>query len=356
MNYSQLNPGQSASVNGKHYEWHLSDGSQWLHIDNDHVIETHYCQPGAKGMTINTATLGQVYIDFDQMTSQNGANGVKRLTFLPQDQIEDIGWYFRDENLWCEYGSQSTNTGVSSVSSRDLEQQYALNSQRRFSFTVGPTAYYLDFSVMVQTNCVTGVYRNVRRRPKFASIVSSAGGPVSVSALPTNTSSHLPADGHIWEYMGDEGEWKEYQIYENGSLDSAAIERHYQQNPLIKLHFRIRKFSYTLDLSEMYQVNDNIGTVRTVRRTSVNGSHQSSSAGTLPRWQFQDVDGAWKDYGRGRSTCSLSSMDIENQYQQNPTGTIKFSTRHFSYELNFSAMTQRNLSTNTTRSVQRLSQ
>lgn len=41
------------TVNGKHYEWQLSDGHQWLPIDHDHVIETHYCQPGAKGITIN---------------------------------------------------------------------------------------------------------------------------------------------------------------------------------------------------------------------------------------------------------------------------------------------------------------
>lgn len=39
---------------GKHYEWQLSDGQQWLMINNDHIIECNYCQPGAKGITIDT--------------------------------------------------------------------------------------------------------------------------------------------------------------------------------------------------------------------------------------------------------------------------------------------------------------
>ncbi|KAM9334822.1 protein mono-ADP-ribosyltransferase PARP11-like [Symphorus nematophorus] len=84
-------------------------------------------------------------------------------------------------------------------------------------------------------------------------------------------------------------------------------------------------------------------------------SPQSSSWGTQPRWQFQDTDGIWKDYARVYNQCSTSSQDIEVQYQQNPSGTMRFTTRNYSYELNFAAMTQRNLSTNMTRSIRRLS-
>lgn len=88
--------------NGKHYEWQLLNGHEWASISNDNVIETHYCQPGAKGITINTNN-GNVFIDFDKM---NAAQNVKRLSFLPQGQTEDIGWYFRDDQRWREYGSQ----------------------------------------------------------------------------------------------------------------------------------------------------------------------------------------------------------------------------------------------------------
>jgi len=103
------------------------------------------------------------------------------------------------------------------------------------------------------------------------------------------------------------------------------------------------------------------------------------SSGAGPRWQFQDIDGLWKDYSKG---SSVSSQDIELQYQQNPSGTVKFTTNSYGYELDlsgelqhlqtdgsicrsspdllkvfsFAAMSQKNMSTSTTRSVRRLQQ
>ncbi|KAM6984815.1 uncharacterized protein FYW47_018372 [Aplochiton taeniatus] len=329
------------TASGKHYEWQLHDGrGQWLRIENDSVIETHYCQPGAKEMIIN-ASLGQINIDFD-----NIGNQVQRLTFLPQGQAEDFGWYFRDK-LWCEYGTQGTSSGVSSVSSQDVELQYNLNPQGTFNFSVGSSAYSIDFSDMTQTNHATSGVRYVRRRPKFGSIVS-VNRSVSLASSPLRS-------GHIWEFMGEEGIWMEYKA-KAGSYDSAAIETHFQRNPRGQLNFQIRTFPYTLDFARMCQTNISIGTVRAVRRTPMNGNEQNNSAGTQPRWQFQDVDGTWKDYVTTRRSCSVSSQDIEAEYQQNPTGTFNFTAGRFTYELNFAAMTQKNLSTQTTRSIQRIIQ
>ncbi|XP_029901553.1 uncharacterized protein LOC115355056 [Myripristis murdjan] len=452
-NHWQGTPGQSATVSWKRYEWQLSDGHRYLRIDNDHVIEAHYCQPGAKGITINTASHGKVSIDFDRLQTQSAAVRVHRLTFLPQGQAEDIGWYFRDDKIWREYGSQGTSSSVSSVSSTDIEHQFTLNPQGAFSFTVGSISYILDFSTMTQTNHHTGVHRNVRRRPKFISTASHTGSLLSASVLPTASSSQLPATSYKWEFMGEEGMWSEYQAHicaydsaaierqyqqnpqgqlhfrinrfsytlnfstmqqvnnsigtpravrrtavdgsqQNSSLlsasvlptasssqlpatsykwefmgeegmwseyqahicayDSAAIERQYQQNPQGQLHFRINRFSYTLNFSTMQQVNNSIGTPRAVRRTAVDGSQQNSSVGAQPQWQFLDVSGIWNNYFKGHDGCSISSQDIEIQYQQNPLGTMTFTTVNFNYELDFSAMTQRNLSTNTTRSVRRI--
>lgn len=335
---------QETPVNEKHYEWQLSNGRQWLPIDHDHVIETHYCQPGAKGITINI-NQRQVFIDFDKLQTLTAGLKVQRLSFLPQGQTEDVGWYFRDDQLWREYGSKSSSMLSSSVSSGDIEHQFTLNPRGTFSFTVGSTSYSLDFSTMSQTNCITGLRRNVRRRPKFS---SNAESVYSTSA----SSSQLNDGRYKWEFMGDEGKWKEYKAY-ICSFDSTAIESQYQLNPQGQLHFKIKRFSYTLDFSRMCQVNVDIGTTRAVRRTADYKNQQNSSSGTLTRWQFQDIGGIWKDYSKGRS---ISSQDIELQYQQNPSGTIMFTTKNFSYELNFSAMTQRNLSTNTTRSVRRLNQ
>uniref|UniRef100_A0A667Z5E7 Uncharacterized LOC115355056 n=1 Tax=Myripristis murdjan TaxID=586833 RepID=A0A667Z5E7_9TELE len=352
-NHWQGTPGQSATVSWKRYEWQLSDGHRYLRIDNDHVIEAHYCQPGAKGITINTASHGKVSIDFDRLQTQSAAVRVHRLTFLPQGQAEDIGWYFRDDKIWREYGSQGTSSSVSSVSSTDIEHQFTLNPQGAFSFTVGSISYILDFSTMTQTNHHTGVHRNVRRRPKFISTASHTGSLLSASVLPTASSSQLPATSYKWEFMGEEGMWSEYQAH-ICAYDSAAIERQYQQNPQGQLHFRINRFSYTLNFSTMQQVNNSIGTPRAVRRTAVDGSQQNSSVGAQPQWQFLDVSGIWNNYFKGHDGCSISSQDIEIQYQQNPLGTMTFTTVNFNYELDFSAMTQRNLSTNTTRSVRRI--
>ncbi|XP_044199221.1 uncharacterized protein si:ch211-244b2.3 [Thunnus albacares] len=342
MSYSS----QTTLANGKHYVWQLSDGQQWLQIDNDHVIETHYCQPGAKGITINTSH-GSVFIDFDKLQTLNTALKVQRLSFLPPGQTEDIGWYFRDDQLWREYGSQGLSTQASSVSSKDVEHQFSLNPRGTFSFTVGSTSYRLDFSTMTQTNCITGQCRNVRRRPKFT---SNTGSLYSASVLPAASSSQFTDGGFKWEFMGEEGEWTEYDAYICG-FGSTDIETQYQQNPQGQLRFKINRFSYTLDFTRMCQVNNKIGTTRAVRRTAGNGSEQNSR---FPRWQFKDIGGKWKDYSNGK--CSISSQDIELQYQQNPSGTMKFTTKNFSYELNFSAMTQMNLSTTTTRPVRRLNQ
>ncbi|XP_012725176.2 protein mono-ADP-ribosyltransferase PARP11 isoform X2 [Fundulus heteroclitus] len=331
------------------YEWQLLTGSQWLKIDNDHVIETHYCHPGAKGITINTS-LGKVFIDFDQLKTDNSALRVQRLSLVPQGQTENIGWYFRDDSLWREYGSQSSSMSSSSISSKDIETHFTQNPQGVLQFSVGSTQYSLDFSTMTQSNLTTGLRRNVRRRPKF---------PLSnVGFTSTSTSTPLTSPttySFKWEFMGDEGQWTEYQAH-ICSLDSTAIEKQYQQNPQGQVQFRIRNFSYSLDFASMCQVNKNIGTKRSVRRSPDYGTQTSSSLGTNVRWQFQDIDGVWKDYSKGSGQCSVSSPDIELQYQQNPSATIRFTTSRFSYELSFSAMTQRNLSTNTTRSVRRLGQ
>nr|XP_040030040.1 uncharacterized protein si:ch211-244b2.3 [Gasterosteus aculeatus aculeatus] len=333
---------QETPVNGKHYEWQLSDGHQWLPIDHDHVIETHYCQPGAKGITINFIHT-KVFIDFDTLQTQTAGLRVQRLSLLPRGHTEDVGWYFRDDQLWREYGSRQTSSRPPSISSGEIERQFALNPRGTVSFTVGSAGYSLDFSAMAQTNRITGLRRNVRRRPKFPSNAESFDS--------TSASSSQPTDGgYTWEFMGDEGKWTKYEA-NMCTLDSGAIERQYQLNPEGQLHFNTERHSYTLDFARMRQVNDTLGTARAARRTADCGGQRSGS--TPPRWQFQDIGGVWRDYSKG---SNISSQDLELQYQQNPSGSVNFTTRNFRYELNFSAMSQKNLFTSTTRSVRRLTQ
>ncbi|XP_024139741.1 uncharacterized protein LOC112153615 [Oryzias melastigma] len=335
-------------MNDKCFEWQMLVENQWLRIDSDHVIETHYCQPGAKGMAINT-TVGQIFIDFDTLETSQESVRVQRLSLLPPDQPEDVGWYFRDDRLWCEYGSNGSGTLNSSVSSKDIERHFMLNPQGNLGFSVGSIGYSIDFSTMTQTNLTTGLQRNIRRRPKFP---SNLAGLYSTTVLPGPSQQSVA--GCKWEFMGDRGQWTEYQT-PVCSCDSSTIEQQYKQNPQGQLPFTTHKYSYTLDFSRMCQINNVFGTTRAVRRTAGSGVQPDISSGTSLQWQFQDNWRIWTDFSQGNQ-CSVSSQDIELQYQQNPSGTLIFYTRDFSYELNFSAMNQRNLSTNTVRAVRRIQQ
>ncbi|XP_064795018.1 protein mono-ADP-ribosyltransferase PARP12 [Oncorhynchus masou masou] len=346
-----FNGSMSFTVNGQAYKLDFSamkQTNQSTSVTRNirRVKRCHYV-----GLAI---VIWQVYIDFDQIEAQNAAMSVRRLTFLPQAQSEDIGWYFKDDLIWREYGSLGPGQGSSSVSSGDVERQYILRPQGTFHFTVGSTSYTLDFTAMTQTNAATRVQRNVRRRPKFNSVVSGNGSVSIAQSAPTVIASPPPYAGYTWEFMGKEGVWIEYQT-PSCSLGSAGIERRYQKNPKGQIRFKAGRYSYTLDFSGMCQTNVRIGTKRIVRRTQCEAQQTSSGGlGLQSRWQFQDVDGSWKDFAKRSDTCSVSSQDIEAQYQQNPNGTMNFTTRRFSYQLDFSALTQRNLSTQTTRSVRRL--
>ncbi|KAG1953496.1 protein mono-ADP-ribosyltransferase PARP12 [Pimephales promelas] len=340
---------------GNHFEWQLFDGAQWDSIANDIVIEAHYCQPGANGITLYF-NIGAVNIDFDQMTVSGPLRNlsIRRNTLLSPYQKQEVGWYYKDNHRWCEYGSQGFGGRASSIGSDFIEQQYNSNPSGSVQFTAGSMTYDVDFTAMTQTNLSTNMSRKVRRRPKFNAIVmgnssnqNSSQILASPLANPTNSSSH-----YIWEFMGDEGIWTEYQK-PGCSLDSAEIERLYQLNPQCQVSFTSRRFSYSLYFGGMYQVNDKYGTKRAVRRIQ-----QTNSALSQARWQFKDMDGNWKDFNKGgsRGHCSVSSQDIEAQYQQDSTGTMSFRTGRFNYELDFSDMTQTNQSTNTRRPVRRLQQ
>ncbi|XP_066523294.1 uncharacterized protein si:ch211-244b2.3 [Hoplias malabaricus] len=346
-----------SEASGKHYEWKLFDGRQWSQICNDHVIECHYCQPEARGMTIHTS-LGSLYIDFDAMTVRGPFSGlcVKRQTFLTQNQSEEIGWYYRDNTQWCEYGSKGQSHRTSSVNSKDLEQHYTSNPMGFIQFSVGYINYTMDFSAMTQTNLSTSVKRMVRRRPKFNSIIGANNSSVNIE-LPSLSTLHItPSSVVTWEFMGDEGVWTEYKK-PGCSLDSLDIENHYLLNPHGQLDFRAGRYTYTLYFSGMYQTNKSLGTKRHIRRIT-DGNQLNNSAQFQALWQFKDIDGSWKDFVKGRrqGSCTVSSQDIESQYQQNNMGTMSFSTGKFTYHLDFSAMVQTNLSTNTKRPVRRLQQ
>ncbi|XP_060758931.1 zinc finger CCCH-type antiviral protein 1 isoform X2 [Neoarius graeffei] len=349
------------NASGNHYEWQLFNGQQWLQIKNDHIIECNYCQPGAKGITIDTH-MGSLYIDFDSMTLRGPfANlAVRRLSNLSHNQREVMGWYYRDNSYWCEYGVQGSSYRTSSISSQDFEQQYNANPTGSFQFTVGRYSYIVNFPVMMQTNLSTLKQRKVRRRPKFNSTVyvnnslnTFEPSTSTINPFPFATPSLNPSTAVTWQFMGDEGIWRDYQK-PNSSLDSMDIEREYQRNPQGQIALTAGHFTYTLYFNGMYQINNTYKTRRAVQR--ICADENSSSTQCQVRWQFKDIDGYWKDFvkGKGSGNCTMSSQDLELHFQQNRTGAVTYSTRTFNYQLDFSAMTQTNLATGTRRPVRRV--
>ncbi|XP_038150155.1 zinc finger CCCH-type antiviral protein 1-like isoform X2 [Cyprinodon tularosa] len=241
------------SVSGNNYLWQLMVGGQWLKIENDHVIETHYCQPGAKGITINT--------------SIGAALKVRRLSFVPQGQAEDIAWYYRDDDLWCEYGSQSSNMSSTSIHSKDIEMHFSQNPRGTIQFTIGLTTYSLDFYTMTQINLATGSCRDVRRRPKFT--LNDVGAVQLGSALQMLSLGSQPQ----WQFEGHSGAWYKfkhrYGTLTECSLNSNEIERKYQQNPTDCITFTVNGYPYKLDFASMIQINQTTNYTRRIRRMLV---------------------------------------------------------------------------------------
>ncbi|TNM91667.1 uncharacterized protein LOC130518996 isoform X1 [Takifugu flavidus] len=233
-------------VTSKHFEWQAFINGRWVPIENDYVIEAHYTQPGAKQIKLNTSS-GCVCVDFDllhgtNMTSQCSPN-IRRTCNLPPGQTEDMAWYFRDNQLWKEYGRQSSGTFPSSVSSKDIELQFLQNPQGSISFTVGSTGYTLDFASMSQINITTGMARNVRRRPKLQSL----GAP-------------------RWQFLDFDGVWKDYsRDYNRCNVASCDIELLYRQN-LQKMSFATWSFEYEISFTSMTQQNLETNTMRKIRR------------------------------------------------------------------------------------------
>ncbi|XP_041113254.1 uncharacterized protein si:ch211-244b2.3 isoform X3 [Polyodon spathula] len=438
---------QNSTAQVKHYQWMLHDGSQWLNLNHDSVIETHYCQPGAQGIALFTSDYGRIFLDFDKMEIEGDQMTPYRQTSLSPDETEEYLWYFFENRRWHEYGSQGSSKKKASVTSPDIEQQYQINPEGSCTFTIGNMSYSLNFSAMTQSNLHTGMQRRVRRRPKYNSVIqktsslasliqdlslsstvppagdegvwrehkANASGVVcsvsnddieqtyqqnpqgisqfnstsrtkrDVRRIPSEnqqkssslqgmalSSAAPPAGGFVWQFRGEEGVWTEYKTNNACgvvcSITSDDIEQSYQQNPQGQLQFTAGQFSYMLDYSGMFQVNNTLGTKRKVRRIlcrnqpksiSLQGMALSSAAPPAGGyvWQFRGEEGVWTEYKTNNAcgvVCSITSDDIEQSYQQNPQGQLQFTAGQFSYMLDYSGMFQVNNTLGTKRKVRRI--
>ncbi|XP_067855364.1 uncharacterized protein si:ch211-244b2.3 [Heptranchias perlo] len=370
MEFCSQSRALETGLNGKAYQWQVHTGNKWLDVAHDDIIEAQYSLPGAAGINLHTAEHGSIYLDFDEMEIVGSSFKLQRLTSPQSQRMEHYSWYFLGDHSWREYGSQDTGNKSASIKSSDIECQFQVAPQVSFQFQVGRSHYAIDFRAMIQTNVQTGKKRKVRRRSQFTSASQNVNSVPDAMGQMTITA---PLASCTWQFKGDDDRWLDYRRQDElgtiCSVSSQDIEQSYQQNPRGSQQFTAGLFTYTLDFSAMTQKNLLIGTQRAVRRlvnpslSGASGAQDAMGQMTITAplasctWQFKGDDDRWLDYRRQDelgTICSVSSQDIEQSYQQNPRGSQQFTAGLFTYTLDFSAMTQKNLLIGTQRAVRRL--
>ncbi|KAL0963031.1 hypothetical protein UPYG_G00348720 [Umbra pygmaea] len=176
----------------------------------------------------------------------------------------------------------------------------------------------------------------------------------------------------IWYYHTSRG-WIMYGEKDSkgnsGPVQSSEIEKKFQSNRNGSLTFNIGSDTFEIKFRQMRQVGG-----KSKRRISRRPRYQPPESGNLtgvvesafqrmsvssvglcgsPKWEFGGQKGKrWHSFDQGGS--SVSSADIEDEYQQNSSGTMRFTVNGDPYELDFSAMTQTNLKTGMTRKIRRV--
>uniref|UniRef100_A0AAV2IY97 Uncharacterized protein n=1 Tax=Knipowitschia caucasica TaxID=637954 RepID=A0AAV2IY97_KNICA len=154
------------------YVWEMNKDGVWSPLEENERIEQSFCEPG----NIYSTTYPPVYFD----TMKCGGNDVRRLSTINSVQepnfihTTDWLWYWEDNSgKWLQYGANTSEHQITSVTSRHLEEMYLKNGTAVIQFKAGNQSYELSFQDMIQTNIQYGTKRVVRRRPKFVSAVEA---------------------------------------------------------------------------------------------------------------------------------------------------------------------------------------
>uniref|UniRef100_W5KE35 Si:ch211-244b2.4 n=1 Tax=Astyanax mexicanus TaxID=7994 RepID=W5KE35_ASTMX len=175
----------------------------------------------------------------------------------------------------------------------------------------------------------------------------------------------------LWHYRGNHG-WYQYGEKDSkgnaSSISSASLEKEYQKNRQGTVQFTIDSTTYEIRFRDMSQKNLSTGHRRRIRRRPKYESPRdggvnvvtrafkkltSSSSNKAPLWQYGGKSGRWHSFSH-RGACSVSSEDIEEEYQNDPQGSISFTVNGDPYTIDFKKMTQTNTKTSATRQVQRV--
>ncbi|XP_062392990.1 protein mono-ADP-ribosyltransferase PARP12-like [Sardina pilchardus] len=173
----------------------------------------------------------------------------------------------------------------------------------------------------------------------------------------------------LWYYKGKK-RWHQYGEKDSkgkqSPVKSSVLEKEYQKHKKGSHQFTVGSDTFEIRFKDMCQVNLSSGQKRKISRRPLYDSSQSRGSAAVTqgmrrtdlsssprgRWQFKGQGKNWHDF-KNRVECSVTSADIEAQYQRNPQGQMTFTVSGQTFKLDFSAMTQTNMSTNKSRRIQR---
>ncbi|XP_043093069.1 protein mono-ADP-ribosyltransferase PARP12 isoform X2 [Puntigrus tetrazona] len=167
----------------------------------------------------------------------------------------------------------------------------------------------------------------------------------------------------LWYYRGDHC-WCRYGGQGKASaVQSSQLETAYQNDRHGSFKIAIDSTQYEISFKEMCQRNLSTGNKRRVRRRpkyeppqnggllGITSQIRTLLSPSTPKWQFEGSN-RWYTFKK-KGGCSVSSADIENCYQQNPT-TMSFTVNGDGYVLDFAKLSQVNLRTKAERKVRRV--
>lgn len=250
-------------TDGRYYQWQLDDGTGWMDVGNDHIIEAQYSLPHTKSIKIYNTPYGAVNIDFNRMRVHGKSLRVRRL----DDGKAEWIWYCTLRRKWIKYGDKDSKGNSSPVKSADIENKFQSNPTSSYTFTVGADTVEIKFRDMRQVTAKRK--RRVTRRPLYREQPAGGAGVTQATAA----LQHLSVDKPQWQFEGDSGAWHEFKHRRHTSTECSVtsddIEKNYQQNPNGSMTFKVKGHSYQLDFAAKTQTNLKTKRSRNIRRVQV---------------------------------------------------------------------------------------
>uniref|UniRef100_A0A8C9UAJ9 Si:ch211-244b2.4 n=1 Tax=Scleropages formosus TaxID=113540 RepID=A0A8C9UAJ9_SCLFO len=262
------------------YRWQLNDGSGWMDVANDHIIEAQYSRPNTKGMTLYNTTYGAISIDFDKMKVRKTDS--LRIRRRNSDKVTWM-WYYRGDREWqWFYSSQDSKGKRSPVKSAHIEKEFQKSRTGIFSFSIDATNYTIAFKGTRKRD-----HQTLARERYFPeSLVTSF-----------RKQAHLPGCDVIQNAV-------------RSHLPQAVLSSHQEAAHCIVSRARSLSSSPLLFWPQLL----------------CHGLFSTADHRCCAFFQQQGTN----------TECSVCSSDMEAKYQQNPTGSMDFSVSSFRYRLNFS--------------------